>query len=289
VKILVTGAGGMLGSDFCLMLAQSNHEVVAHMREELDVRRLDQVRQLISTARPSCVIHTAAFTNVDESERNPEAAYAANTLGAWNVALACAETQAVMVYVSSCGIFDGRKAEPYTEFDQPAPLTHYHRSKYLGEQMVAAHCRQHFIVRPGWLFGGSIQHSRNFVEARRREALAKPELVSANDKFGSPTYTMDFAGQVIELIETKAYGTYHVAGVGSASRYEYVREIIKQLGSPTEVRPVGSDFFPRSAPVPESEALDNVCLKLRGILRMRPWQEAIEDYVKNRLLLELNQ
>jgi dTDP-4-dehydrorhamnose reductase len=289
VKILVTGAGGMLGSDFCPVLEESGHEVVAYTHEQLDVQRLDEVRRLISTARPDCVIHTAAFTNVDESERNPEAAYGANTLGAWNVALACAQSEAVMVYVSSCGIFDGQKAEPYTEFDPPAPLTHYHRSKYLGEQLVAAHCPRQFTVRPGWLFGGSIQHRRNFVEARRREALAKPEIVSAKDKFGSPTYTVDFARQVIELIGTEAYGTYHVAGVGSASRYEYVREIIKQLGSPSEVRAVGSDFFPRSAPVPESEALDNACLRLRGILRMRPWEEAIEDYVKRRLLPELNQ
>lgn len=279
----------MLGSDFGLVLAQSDHEVAAYPREKMDVRRLDPVRHLISSEQPDCIIHTAAFTNVDESERNPETAYAANTLGTWNVALACMETGAVMVYVSSCGIFDGNKVEPYTEFDQPTPLTHYHRSKYLGEQLVIRHCPRHFIVRPGWLFGGSHRHRRNFVEARRREALAKTEIVSAKDKFGSPTYTVDFARQVLELIETKAYGTYHVANVGLASRYEYVSEIIKHLALPCQVRPVGSDFFPRSAPVPMSEALDNACLKLRGILQMRPWEEAIEDYVKNRLLPEISQ
>jgi len=289
VKILVTGAGGMLGSDLCRVLEGYGHEVAAYARERLDVRELKQARELISLERPRCVIHAAAFTNVDESERNPDTAYAANTLGAWNVALACAQFDATLVYVSSCGIFDGQKETPYTEFDEPRPLTHYHRSKYLGEQLVARHSARHFIVRPGWLYGGSLTHRRNFVEARRREALTKPEIVSAKDKFGSPTYTVDFARQIMELIETEAYGTYHVANLGFGSRFDYVREIIKHLGLPNEVKPVGSDHFQRAAPVPDSEALEDCCLRLRGILRMRPWQEALEDYVKNRFLPELNQ
>ncbi|MCA1567956.1 MAG: dTDP-4-dehydrorhamnose reductase [Acidobacteria bacterium] len=289
MKLLVTGARGMLGSDFCLVLENSGHEAAAFARAEMDVSDLRRVRQVMESERPDCVIHTAAFTNVDESERNPDAAYTANTLGAWNVALACSEFDAVAVYVSTCGVFDGEKGAPYTEFDQPAPITHYHKSKYLGEELVAQHARRHFIVRPGWLFGGNVEHRRNFVEARRREALAKPEIVSAKDKFGSPTYTVDFARQVIELIRSEAYGTYHVANVGSASRYEYVREIVEQLGLPNAVRPVGSDFFPRSAPVPAWEALENTCLKARGMMIMRPWREALRDYVATRLSAEVHQ
>ena len=287
MKFLVTGASGMLGSDFCMMLKARGAELAGYSHDKFDVRKLDQVRHFISVERPACVVHTGAFTDVDESERSPEIAYSTNSIGAWNVALACAEFNAVMVYVSSCGVFDGRKGEPYTEFDQPAPLTHYHRSKYLGEQLVARHCRRHYIVRPGWLFGGSAKHRRNFVEARRREALAKPEIVSANDKFGSPTYTIDFAEQVVELIPTEAYGTYHVANLGFASRYEYVKRIIQELALPNEVRPVDSDFFPRSAPVPAWEALDDMCLRLRGVVKMRPWEEALADYVANRLSREL--
>lgn len=289
MKVLVTGAGGMLGSDFCTTLAKAGYEVAAYTRDKMDVRQLDQVKNSIAAEQPDCVIHTAAFTNVDECQRNPETGYAANALGSWNVALACADVDAAMVYVSSCGIFDGAKAEPYTEFDQPAPLTHYAKSKYIGEQLTATHCRKHFIVRPGWLFGGSINHRRNFVEGRRREALSKPEIASAKDKFGSPTYTVDFAQQVMELIESKAYGTYHVANIGFASRYEYVGEIIKQLALPNEVRAAESSAFPRSAPVPAWEALDNSCLKLRGMLKMRPWEQALKDYVINRLLPEVEQ
>lgn len=279
----------MLGSDFSMTLAASGFEIANYPRDKMDVRRLDRVRHLIAWERPDCVIHAAAFTDVDESERNPETAYSANTVGTWNVALACTESDAIMVYVSSCGIFDGLKGEPYTEFDEPDPLTHYHRSKYLGERLVASHCQRHFIVRPGWLFGGSMGHRRNFVEARRREALAKAEMVSATDKFGSPTYTVDFAEQVIDLVLSKAYGTYHIANIGFASRYDYVSKIIKALALPNEVRPVGSNFFPRSAPVPDWEALDNTCLRLRGMLKMRPWEQALADYVESRLLLEISQ
>jgi dTDP-4-dehydrorhamnose reductase len=255
----------------------------------MDVRQLESVREAVSLERPDCVVHTAAFTNVDESERSPELAYMVNTLGSCNVALACADAGAVMVYVSSCGVFDGKKGKPYTEFDQPSPLTHYHRSKYLGEESVARFCRRHFIVRPGWLFGGNLQHKRNFVEGRRREAMSKHEIVSANDKFGSPTYTVDFAKQVLDLIETQAFGTYHVANLGFASRYEYVMETIRCLGLPNQVTAVESDFFPRLAPVPDCEALDNMCLRMRGILIMRPWPEAMQDYVRNRLLPEIAQ
>jgi dTDP-4-dehydrorhamnose reductase len=287
MKVLVTGAGGMLGSDLCQTLKERGDDVAAYGRERLDVRRLAEVTDVLDAERPDCVIHSAALTNVDECERRPEAAYEVNALGTWNVALSCARSDAVMVYVSSCGVFDGAKGEPYTEFDPPAPRTHYHRSKYVGEQYVAAHCRRHFVVRPGWLFGGSAEHKKNFVEARRREALAKPEIVSAKDKFGSPTYTRDFAAQVMALVESEAFGTYHVANAGFASRFEYVGETLRALGLPNEVRAVGSDAFPRSAPVPAWEALDNYCLRLRGMSIMRPWQEALREYVATRLMAEI--
>lgn len=287
-KILITGAGGMLGTDLGAVLEKAGYGVVGYARDQLDVCHLLSVKNCLASEQPEYVIHTAAATNVDECQRQPDLGYAVNTVGTWNVALACLEANAVIIYVSSCGVFDGSKAEPYTEFDCPAPLTHYHRSKYQAELIVAKHCPKHFIVRPGWLFGGDITHRRNFIEARRREALCKPELFSAKDKFGSPTYTVDFAEQVLYLLQSGAYGTYHVANDGFASRYEYVSEIIKCLALPTKVLPVGSDAFPRAAPVPAWEALDNYCLRLRGLLKMRPWQQALEDYISNRLLAAIN-
>lgn len=277
----------MLGADLAETSAAAGHDVIATSRETLDVTSLEGVQHAVTSMRPDCVVHCAAVTNVEECERNPELAYSANTLATWNVALACARADIPIVYVSSCGVFDGTKADLYTEFDTPAPRTHHHRSKFLGEQHVATHCRKHFIVRPGWLFGGSVVHKKNFVAARRREALANPVMVSAKDRFGSPTYTVDFANQVLHLIASEAYGTYHVVNLGLASRFEYVSEVIRTLSLPNEVKPVASDFFPRGAPVPVWEALDNTCLRMRGLLLMRPWQEALAEYVSHRFLPEI--
>ncbi len=287
MKVLVTGAEGMLGSDLCDLFQISDIDVVPMPRASLDIQDLAKVKQVITSERPHCVIHTAAITNVDECERDPNLAHSINTVGTWNVALACRKVDSILVYISSCGVFDGTKGEPYTEIDSPAPRTHYHKSKYLGERIVADLCKDYFIIRPGWLFGGKASHRRNFVEARRREAIAKPKIVSAKDKFGSPTYTADLAKQILNLIESEAFGLYHVANVGFASRYEYVKKIVELLGVKTEVSPVGSDAFPRPAPVPAWEALDNFYLKLRNLNQMRSWEASMEDYIINRLLPEV--
>ncbi len=276
----------MLGSDFCRLLASSGHEAAPFSHAQLDVQNLKDVTEALASVHPDVVIHAGAFTNVDECERNPQTGYAANTLGTENVALACERVGATMVYVSSCGIFDGKKAAPYSEFDAPAPLTHYARSKFLGEEKTIQHCPKHFVVRPGWLYGGESSHKRNFIEGRRREAAAKPELSSASDKFGSPTYTLDFAKAVMALVGSGAYGLYHAANQGTASRFDYVRESISALGLSNPVNAVSSDSFPRSAPVPDWEVLDNACLKIRDIHQMRPWQDALQDYTHNRLLKE---
>jgi dTDP-4-dehydrorhamnose reductase len=278
VKVLVTGASGMLGSDLCALWSGA-HEIAPYTRDELDVRDREAVRRVVGEEKPDVIVHTAAATNVDQCEREPDWAYAVNTVGTWNVALAAADIDACIAYVSTCGVFDGLKGAPYTEVDQPHPLTHYHRSKREGEGIVATICRKHFIVRPGWLFGGMPTHRRNFVANRLREASGKSEIVSAKDKFGSPTYTVDFAATLMRLIDAEAYGLYHLTNVGFASRYEYVREIIDVLGLPSTVRAVDSGFFPRSAPVPSCEALDNMYLRLQGFGTMRPWQEALRDYI----------
>ncbi|MGA9379880.1 MAG: dTDP-4-dehydrorhamnose reductase [Phormidium sp.] len=288
MKVIVTGAEGMLGSDLCDVFQNSGIEAIGFSRNQLDICELDKVKQIITSEKPHCVIHTAAITNVDECQKNQALAHSVNTVGTWNVALACKKADAILVYISSCGVFDGTKGEPYREIDQPAPRTHYHQSKYLGEQIVSQLCQDYFIVRPGWLFGGKASHRRNFVEARRKEAIANPKMVSAKDKFGSPTYTADLAKQLVDLIQSEAFGLYHVANVGFASRYEYVNKIVQLLDLKTEVSPVGSDAFVRPAPVPAWEALDNFYLKLRNLLQMRSWEDSLEDYIKNRLLLEVN-
>lgn len=287
MKVLITGSRGMLGTDVGAVFKRKEIDVLEYSHAQMDIVDREATRRIITSQEPDSVIHCAAHTNVDACQADPDTAYAVNSVGTINVAIACAEIGAVMVYISSCGIFDGQKAEPYNEFDPPRPLTHYHNSKYQGEGYVRDFCSKYFIIRPGWLFGGHPAHGKNFVAARAREARSKSIIESANDKFGSPTYTYDLAEVLIELVQTNAYGVYHIANTGMASRYQYVREIIRQLGLSCEVRPVGSDRFPRPAPVPNCEALDNMGLRIRGFPLMRRWQEALSEYIHTRFHSEI--
>ncbi len=272
----------MLGTDVSAVFKAEGMEVLEYGHAQMNVVDRARTIRVITAQEPDCVVHCAAFTDVDACQLDPEKAYSVNTVGTINVAIACAETHTVMVYISSCGIFDGKKAAPYNEFDNPHPLTHYHNSKYQGELYVRDFCSRYFIVRPGWLFGGHATHKKNFIAARAHEAARKNVIESASDKFGSPTYTYDLAKVLVSLLQTNAYGVYHVSNTGMASRYQYVSEIIRVLGLPNEVRPVDSSRFPRVAPVPDCEALDNMALRVRGFAPLRPWQDALNEYIRTR-------
>jgi dTDP-4-dehydrorhamnose reductase len=279
MKVLVTGSDGMLGQDICAIFNERGFTVDEQTIFTMDITDYDQVMRTIGAVHPDAVIHTAAHTNVDECQEKPDLAFATNAVGTANIAQACQAIDAILAYVSSCGIFDGAKAAPYHEFDRPAPLTRYANSKYQGELAVRDFCRKYYIVRPGWLFGGASGQPKNFVAARQREAMKKDVIVSAGDKFGSPTYTRDFARKLAELLPSRRYGVYHLANAGVASRYDYVAGIIRALGLPNPVEPVSSDHFQRSAPVPDWEALDQMMLRLHGFEMLRPWQDALAEYV----------
>lgn len=287
MRVLVTGASGMLGSDVCEFAVGRGHEVVPVSRQVADVTDLAAVNAVVGEHRPDLVVHAAAFVDADAGERDPEPTYRANVAGTWNVALACARFGAQLVYVSSCGVFDGQKAAPYTELDTPNPLNHHHRSKLEGERIVASLVHEHFILRPGWLFGGRAEHRRNFVQARHREAAGKAVIHSACDRFGSPTYTMDFADAALRIVETQAFGLYHVVNAEPCSRYEYVAACLSALGLPTRVAPVTSERFPRAATLPAWEALDCLYMRLRSIAPPRPWRDALLEYTRTRLLPQL--
>jgi len=287
MRVLVTGAGGMLGSDFCLLLAEQEHEVIGLGREQLDVADPEAVHRILGQHRPDLTVHTAAHTNADEGELHPDLAYSVNVVGTRNVAEACTAVGAQMMYVSSCGVFDGEKRAPYTELDTPNPRTQHHKSKLAGEEIVRGTVPKHYVLRPGWLFGGSAGHKRNFVEQRRQEALRCSVVPSAVDRFGSPTYTKDFAAAAMLLVREHAFGLYHVVNSGAAARCDYVAACLSAVGMTNPVEPVTSDAFPRSAPMPEWEALDTYNWRLRGLPELRPWQDALLEYARERLLPEL--
>lgn len=284
-RLVVTGAKGMLGTDLCRSLEAAGHEFLATDIEEMDVRDRELVQQTIEDFRPDWVLHLAALTDVDGCEREPDEAFRTNTIGTQNVALACQAAGAGMIYVSTISVFDGHKCEPYTEFDTPNPQSWYSRSKYQGELIVEKLLERYYIVRAGWMFGGGPE-DKKFVAKIMELASNRSLLTIVDDKFGSPTYTRDIASGMERLLHTGLYGTYHMVNTdGYCSRFEFAQAILEYAGNTTcALKPVNSATFPLPAPRPRMEAARNLNLELRGLHWMRPWREALQEYVQKTLL-----
>ena len=280
MKVVITGASGLLGSEFCAAVHNLGWEAVPFTRNELDLKAAQNAFGLLEGLAPDVIIHCAAETNVDLCERDPEHAKLINETASHELAIAAEKIGAKMVYISSCGIFDGLKRTPYTEKDSPAPLTEYAASKYQGELRVLETSPDNLACRVGWLFGGGREQRKNFVEARRKEAESGGDMVSANDKWGSPTWARDAAERIIELVERNATGVFHVSNTGIASRHDYVSEIVRIFYPSKEVGSVDSSSFNRAAPVPDFEALESSRLEEVGLPPLRSWQDAIQSYVE---------
>jgi len=285
MKVLVTGARGMLGSDLSPIFDRQ-HELLATDLEELDVRDPEAVFRTFEEFEPRLVLHLAALTNVDGCQGMQDETFLTNAVGTKNIALASARAGAAMVYISTGSVFDGTKSEPYTEFDHPNPRSEYSKAKYQGELVVRELVREHYIVRAGWMFGGG-HRDKKFVGKIISLARQGKPLQVVNDKFGSPTYTKDMAEGILKLVGTGWYGTYHLANEGCCSRYEYACKVLELAGvEGYPVKPVSSEAFPLPAPRPRMEAIRNYLLHLLRLDWMRPWDEALEDYIRNHLQLE---
>ena len=280
--ILVTGASGMVGSHLLDVFDESElHRTDLHAADHvqpLDCRSRDQVMSTVSRVRPDAVLHMAAETDVDRCEREADHAFQCNALATLNVALACQRYSVPLVYVSTAVVFDGRKPEPYTEFDSPNPVNVYARSKWEGEKFVQAFVPKHYIVRAGWMFGGKGK-DKKFVGKIASLCVDGAEIRAVDDKFGCPTYAVDLLAAIKVLVQSGFYGVYHVVNAGSCSRYEVAVEISRLLGCSTRVVPVCSANFPLSAPRPRSEASRPYKFELLGLGRMRTWREALADYL----------
>ena len=269
----------MLGSEFVSAGIAIHHEVHAVAREDCDISNREAVFQLVEKQRPDAVIHCAAHTDVDDCEENPGTAYLINADGASNFAQAAQQIGGCLVYISTSGVFDGKKTDAYVETDQPAPQTEYGRSKLEGENRVVFSGCDHLIVRASWLYGGDPKLKKNFVAARKREAEKKQVIESATDKRGSPTWTRHFALKTLELLSARARGLFHVSNSGVATRFEYVSAIMSLSQLKTPVKPVDSSSFPRVASVPANESIASIKLSEIGISELRPWREALSSYI----------
>lgn len=275
VRILVTGAGGMLGTDLVERLS-SEHEVIGAAHDDLDVSNSSATKSLIAEMKPDLVLHAAAYTDVDGCESNPDLAYAVNALGAQNVALGCQLARAAMLYFSTDYVFDGSSRTPYIEWDRPNPLSVYGRSKYAGERAVAHLLDKYYIVRLAWLYG---ERGKNFVKTMLKLGEERGSVSVVTDQIGSPTYTKDVAEGVARLIETGNYGIYHMVNSGHCSWFDFAAEIYRLAGKDVEMRPIGTAELGRPAPRPPYSALRNFALEKTIGDPMRPWKEALADFL----------
>jgi dTDP-4-dehydrorhamnose reductase len=287
LRVLVTGAAGVVGTDLSQVLTTAGYQVLRTdiSRSEgvayLDVRDASEVIAVVSRERPGLIIHLAAETDVDRCEIDVDHAYRTNALGTWNVVLACQREDIPMVYVSTAGVFDGTKTEPYTEFDDPNPVNVYGRSKLQGEKFVRQLLSRFFIVRASWMIGGGPVKDKKFVGKiiKQLDAGAK-ELNAVTDKIGSLTYAPDFSKGLVELVETRFYGTYHLANRGTCTRYDVARHVLDHLcRKDVALNAVTSEAFVLPAPRARSEILRNYVLELRGLNSVRDWREALDDYL----------
>ena len=278
MKVLVTGAKGMLGAEVCAALSHQ-HQVHGVDLEDFDITEAGAVRAALAARGPEAVVHCAAWTDVDGCEREPERAFRQNAGGTRNVAAACAEIGAQMVYISTDFVFDGEKAEPYTEFDRPYPLSVYGASKLAGEEAVRALVSSHYVVRSAWLYGA---HGRNFVATILGAAAESDELRVVADQIGSPTYARDLAQAIADIILSGRVvpGTYHLVNSGVCSWAELGAEALRLAGKPTRVVPIPAGEWPSPTRRPGYSALRSRWLELQGVAPLRYWKEALASYIK---------
>ena len=271
MNILVTGANGMLGQDLCPILEDNGYEVIETDINNLDITNAETVKTVLTENKPDIVIHCAAYTNVDKAEEDLKTAELINVTGTENIAEVCGKLGSTLVYISTDYVFDGTKHEPYTPNDRTNPINNYGMTKYEGEEAVRSLCEKYYIARTSWLYG---HYGKNFVETMLNLA-DKPEIRVVDDQIGCPTWTVELANGIIKLL-SKPYGTYHVCGSGSTSRYGFAREIFVQSGLNVNLLPCTTEEFPRLARRPEYSVMEN-----NGICRK--WQDALKDYLNLRV------
>ena len=277
MKIVVTGAGGQLGR--AITAAYGGRDVVALTHRELDVSVERDVFAAMTDAEPTLVVHTAAWTDVDGCELDPDRAHQINALGAWWVARACAEVGAAMVHVSTDYVFGGGGASegrPYSEFDPVEPINAYGWSKAAGEELVRSALDRHFIVRTSWLCGPS---GSNFVTTMLRLGGERREVTVVDDQIGSPTFTQDLASAIRELAATDRYGTYHRTNTGHCSWFDLAEAIFATAGLDVLLSRGSSLDLGRAAVRPSWSVLSNAHAEGAGLRTMRRWEDGVRETI----------
>lgn len=300
MKVYVTGVCGQLGHDVMNELARRGHEgigsdlapiysgaqdgsaVCSMPYEQLDITDAEAVRERLLCARPDAVIHCAAWTAVDAAEEpeNQAKVHAINASGTRHIAQACRELGCKLMYISTDYVFDGQCESPWQpDCEDYAPLNVYGQTKLEGELAVRELVEKFFIVRIAWVFGLS---GNNFIKTMLRLGQTHPTLRVVNDQVGTPTYTLDLARLLVDMIETDKYGTYHATNEGGyISWYDFACEIFRQAGLSVKVQPVTtSEYGLSKAARPFNSRLDKTKLTESGFVPLPDWRDALKRYLK---------
>ncbi len=289
MKIMITGGTGQLGSELIRQLRSGRSvlgpvpaeyagaEILAPGRAALDIGDGPAAENFLREAAPDLVFHCACMTNVDGCEDVPEQAMALNGEAVAAVARACEAVGAKLVFISTDYVFNGEKRSPYREDEPCAPRTVYGRAKLLGEQNALELCSRTIVVRTAWLYGF---HGKNFVKTILRKAREGGPLQVVDDQFGNPTNAEDLAWHLLRLAATERFGVYHCTGKGVCSWFEFAQEIVRAAGLDCPVRPCSSAEYPQKAKRPAYSALSHEALAAAVGDEMRPWREALRDYIK---------
>jgi len=278
MKILVTGAKGILGTDLVPVLEGKGHQVTATDIDELDITAAPQIKEAVRAAAPDLIIDCAAYTQVDKAEEEPHRAFWVNEKGTENIALVCRESGIDLCYISTDYVFNGEKKGPYKPDDKTDPINAYGASKLAGEKAIQKTWDKHYIVRTSWLYG---ENGKNFVNTILELAKKQDEIRVVDDQIGSPTWTVSLGRVIAKLIQTGKYGTYHVTDEteGGISWFRFAREIVRLAGSEAKVTPIKTEDMPRPAKRPRNSVLDVTSTEAAVREKLPHWMTSLEIFI----------
>ena len=277
MKVLITGSNGMLGHDLIDVL-DGKHELIKTTSKSLDITDEDKVKDYIVKENPDSVINSAAYTDVDGCETNEEIAYKVNGEGVKNLALACKVVDCPLLHISTDYVFNGENNKPWMEDDEVGPISIYGKSKLQGEEAIESILDKFFIIRTSWLYG---INGGNFPKTMLELAKTHDTLTVVTDEIGTPTYTLDLAQAIAELIETEYYGIYHITNSDYCSWFDFAKYIFEVKNINVTVVPVTAEEFARPASRPHYSVLNNSNWVNNGFKPLRSYKEAIKDYLKH--------